>query len=452
MTSREELAALVRIGNAAALEADLRAELARPSSDRAVTVTELVDPRTGYFRRRTAVAPDAERESIRRRGRRWHELVGPLIAAPEHCEVRLRRDNIVGQLDGLTDWVIEIKSTERTPDLGRLVEDRPGYVLQLALYCALATRTRGRLVLLQPPGPERDAGVVVADLTFDSLDALWAAAQERAEMLRTAERSGSAGALPRCAWRGRGCEYELANVCDCTGLEPPDPLPALALPVRTERNLGEASRLAAALLAAERAPIGDRFRTLTEPLYPRRAFFDRQRGTTESGVRARPGGDPRDAKLYREILTSLEGERIGGEQQLVRDVTGAGRLLCIEGDPVLLKLYRSDRPTPAEQIARRQIHYRAELAVRAVALDRGHAWLVVGFPRLPPSSPPAQVLGAEIDLVAARAWLSSRSRELADALEQDDPRRVEACPTWMYDDCPYRVDCGCGAVATAPRS
>ena len=442
----------VRIATEPMWEAEVVARLGQPPPEPSVWVTDLLDLRPAYFRRRFRVPTDRARKLRQAAGRDLHALIGSALAAPGYLEVRVRRQGIVGQIDLFEDAPTELKTTENLPEPESIRSTRGAYLDQLAMYCALTERPQGRLIVVEITDG-RPGRCQVFEVGFRSIDALKEEMVGRAGVFRAADAKNSPEGLPRCAWFGRGCEFQEARVCDCTGEEPfaatrlRDEVHHLALEAGATRELE--ARLRALAEVAE-SPVVQRFRDL---LYPRRAYFERREpGVDEEGPTVQVREGPRD--LYREIVDALED---GGPGPLARVPVPTGepseRVACLEGRPFLLKVTRFPRHYRVDELLDRQPQYFLELGFRCAALAREDGWLFLGYERA--ESPRDRlrvyhVTFAPIDPIAALA--AERGEALARALKSGSPAGLPSCPGWMVSGCPYRERCGCGGDAVARSS
>lgn len=423
----------------------LVARLRPAGSPRSVSVTDLLAPRRAYWR---AVGPpvalSAEREQRLEGGRRLHRALGLVFAPRGALEVRVRRDGVHGRVDVLADRPIEVKTSGSSLPSDDLRRSRPDHVDQLGMYCALLDRPLGELLYLRL-GAERVEEVAAYDLEFDSLEPIRAEMMARASGLRHALDEGRPTDLPRCAWFGRGCEYQTAGACDCTGNEP---VPG---PIATDRAAPPEARpeVAATLAAAIAAlpfptgpPVVERFRDL---LYPRRAFFSRVLPTSGPATRAPPPGEALD--LYRRLTDAVEGGAVGEVDRLpTRSEEPDEEVGGLFGAPYLVRTSRVRRRMPPLEWLARSPQYALELGFRCVATGTGSGRLVVAYEEA--GSDPDRVQVIEMTFapssVFSRVW-RVRSDALGHALESGDPSRLLACPRWMYESCAYREVCGCGA-------
>lgn len=426
-----------------ALRAELLRRLAAGPAPRSVWVTDLVDPRPAFWRATAPVRPAPEREARMAEGREAHAEIAARLGLPAHREVRIRRAGIVGQVDLWEDRPTEVKTTQSLPAGPSLKESRPQYVEQVAMYCALAEAREGRLVLLETSGGTVAAGAVY-DVPVPRPDRALAVMEGRARLLRAARDGGRPDGLPRCAWFGRGCEFQEAGVCDCTGMEPPLGPELLVEVGEPEVNPGERDRVLGRLALPPEGPkpVALRFRDL---LFPRRAFYERTRpppgGARGEGPAPLPRGD-----LWGAISDLLEsGERPEVEFLPARGDIPAQRVACFQGRPYLIKTSRAWRPLAGSEIGRTRPHYLTELELRCSAVGRAEALLLVGYERAESWEDRLAVFRVRFPEGAGPSALAAaREAALAGALATGDPTGLPACPAWMYEDCPYRSECGCG--------
>lgn len=426
-----------------AAEIDRRMETA--SGERPVGVTDLLALRPAFWRLTSPPLPiPPARERRLESGRRVHRVLADLFAPEGSLEVRVRRPGFVGRIDVLTDRPVELKSASFAPEAERLIGDRPEYVEQLAMYCALTGRPLGRLVMVVL-GDEDRLEVRTLDVRFRNLDSVLYEMQRRAATLRAAVAGDSSRALPRCRWFDRGCEFREGPRCDCTGSEPDDPSTILdeAVEVRSQHDV-EASltpRLAKAL--SNRRPSSvPRFRDL---VYPRRTYFERTRAA-EPLVPGLPTVAAPASKLYARLTEALEGGPLGEVTRLPSLAEEPDEdVSAFRGVPYLLRTTRAWSVPRADQLVAQSPQYALELGFRCAATGSRLGRVVVAHERATDPRDRLKVFELQFDPVSrwARLW-RVRAAGLAHALTESAPADLPACPAWMYADCPYRTDCGCG--------
>jgi hypothetical protein len=424
------------------LAREMTGRLRPPGSPRRTSVTDLLSLRPAFWRFTVGAPPiTAEREQALEGGRRLHRILGLVFAPEGQLEVRVHDQQVQGRVDVLGDRPIEIKTSAYAPPTADPVSERPDHVDQVAMYSALLGVDTARLVYLQTRGDDVEA-TATFDLRFGSLEAITRSMGERVRVLRDACVAGASRGLPRCPWYARGCEFRGAQVCDCTGEEPdPDPVTRDAVPNIAPRTdladkLGTAVR---ARLAATRPPAIHRFRDL---LYPRRAYFEST--VPVPPVPAAPFEPETDT--YSRLVEALDTGPVGEATRLPtlsdepdEEVGG------FRGVPALVRTSRASRRLEPKTVVERSPQYALQLGFRCVATGTNRARLVLGYEH-GTDADRVQVLEFRFDpaSVFSRVW-RARTRQLDAARTQLDPSLLDPCPDWMFEQCPYRDRCGCGA-------
>ncbi len=437
----EEWSSAVRVEEDAELERELASRLRTASGARAISNTDLTNLRVAYWRRRVPLAKPPEVQARLDAGARWHLWLGAQLGPGTALEVRVRREGIIGQIDALTDVPIELKTTSGPVSIEELPRSRPDYVEQLGMYCGLLGRSAGRLSVLVTRGDELlDARV--ADLTFRDPTALWAETQRRAGLLRAAWEGERPDGLPRCPWFDRGCEFQREGVCGCTGGEAAGPSPILQGLERIveDREAGARWRAAAEIRGEPAPPVVERFRDL---LYPRRAFFERTRPPTLGEAPDRPfaGSDPARNRVAEALESGPPGELA---RRAPRTEEPEEAILVYRGLPYLLRAWRTRTLPSAEEIRVRQPQYGIELGFRCAALGESTARLFLAGQPEGSGPVPLRVFTYTFEPITrfSRLW-RERARDLARSLQDADPSRLTACPSWMARDCRFQPECGC---------
>lgn len=412
-------------------------------------MTDLLALRRAYFR---AVVPGVPippaRQARLDQGRTVHRVVGSRLGREGLLEARVRREGIVGRIDILSEVPVEVKTAGSFVEPENLASVRPDHLEQLAMYCAIVGRPVGRLLTLLVGG-KVVSDVQALDLSFRSPERILEEMRRRADLLWTAWATARPDALSRCPWFGRGCEFEAANACHCTGEEPIESsqiLEEVSSIVAREDVRARVQGEIAGPLSSEEAPTLTRFR---EVLYPRRAFFERTAPARET-VPAPEGGESltpsRPPDLYGRLMEALESGPAGEVARIPpraeepeEDVAG------FRGRPLLTRTSRAWARFRPEEIIARSPQYALELGFRCAVTGTDSGFLVLGFEKAETDTDRVQVLEVRFRTLTPFARrLREQSAALATALRERAPGRLEACPDWMVPDCPYRSECGCG--------
>ena len=100
-----------------------------------------------YRRTRPEIRPSPDRLQVMMAGTGFHEIVGPLLSTEEYLEQLLELDGIVGKVDIYEDVPVELKTTSSIPK--DIYKGRSSYFEQLGMYCAMAHKDTGRLLVYQ---------------------------------------------------------------------------------------------------------------------------------------------------------------------------------------------------------------------------------------------------------------------------------------------------------------
>jgi hypothetical protein len=429
------------------LRKELSGRLARTSGERSLGVTDLLVPRHAFWRITTPPVPlSAERQARVDAGRWLHHVAGSVVAPDGLLEVRVRRAGVAGRIDALTDRPIELKTTSLALDPDELASDRPEQVEQLGMYCSLVDRSAGRLVTIV--AHERTVQEVrTVDVRFRDLASITSEMERRAAELRSALADGKIDDLPRCRWFGRGCEFQSERVCDCTGGEPDPPSRLLeevtSIERRPELDPALATRLSEELASRVPLPI-KRFRDL---VYPRRAYYVRTSPLPPSEEEPPPEAAP-TSDLYRRLIEAVEGGPVGEVARLpYRSDAPEEEVAAFRGVPYLVRTSRVWSAPRPEEILGRYPQYALELGFRCVTTGTRTGRVLLGFERADSEEDRLRVFAFEFSpaTVFARLFREGVAR-FERALRDRAPSLLDSCPPWMYDDCPYRAECGCGAA------
>lgn len=381
-------------------------------------------------------------------GRSLHRSIGQRLAAEGSFEVRLRRDGVAARIDLLADVPVEIKSGE-DPLPDDLVTDRPEYVEQMALYCALLGVPSARLVHVQQgTGAPRD--VRAFDVAFADVGRLRSELSSRAERLRSALDHQTPEELPRCRWFRAGCEFRTASLCTCTGDEPAPGATIVEEVVGVVARGDVEARWRTTLAPAEipeNRPVARRYRDL---VYPRRAYFEITEPVEASEApKVRPADHP-PSYVYDAAVGAVESGPAGEVCRMPERLPSPEEeLVGWRGEPFLLRTSRAWTRVRLEELPQRFPQYVTELGFRCAVAGSPRGLLVIAYERA--TSPDDRLQVVEFSFGSGLAdylgLYRERTAQLAEGLSRHAPDGLPACPGWMTADCPYRERCGCPSEA-----
>ena len=309
------------------------------------------------------------------------------------------------------------------------------------MYCALADRTRGRLVVYDRGRDGGPSSLFVQDAVFLDLERIRAEILRRRDLLTGALERADPSGLPRCPWSGRGCEYEA--VCGCGDVDEAfrptlaDEAPAFAANPDVARELLD--------LLPRPAPRSHV--RLGDLIFPRRAHFDAVHPVQETDEDRL--GDLERRGWYKALRDALDFSR-GGEsaKRPVRIGELADLVLYHRGMPTILRTAKLHSLASRDAVVRLFPNHVARLAFECALAGADRGRLVIYYERLRDEDSRLMVYDLTFrDLEGVRREAEGRLADLAQAREGDlDPRRLPACPTWMAKRCPHQPDCGCPAA------
>jgi len=417
----------------------LLARLRTPRPRRRISVTDLTNPRKAFMQRtHSEIQPTPERRQAMMTGTGFHDLFGHAVSSEEYLEQLVEWEGVVGKIDIYRDVPTELKTThgmdeETDPRLAR-----SSYVEQLAMYCALADHSQGRLVIFDRGDGAKPPSLLVQDTTFPDLDALRREIARRRDRLSAALEKEDPAGLPRCPWSGRGCEYEA--VCGCAAVaERFEPTLARGAPEFTS-NPAMARELLA-LLPKRAPPSRPRVQGL---IYPRRAHFDAvhppedtDEGRLEDLERRGWYKGLRDALQYGEGSDSVKRPVALGE---IADLVTVYR-----GVPTILRTAKLYSLPSREKVAKLFPNHVLRLAFDCAlaGMDRGR--LLLYFERLKDEDSRLMVYDITFrDVEGIRREAERRHLDMEQVRDGAlPPQALTACPDWMARNCPHQPTCAC---------
>lgn len=199
---------------------ELTEAASRQSARRRISVTDLVNVRQAYFRRtRPDIVIPLDRRQLMWAGTGFHQLFGAAVSSEEFLEQFLELDGIVGKVDIFEDEPVELKTTSFMP---RDIADRSSYIDQLAMYCAMARKRSGQLLVYQRAVYGREPVLRAWRAVFRDLHTIAIEMRARRDVFAEALEKSDPNALPQCEWYSKGCDY--SAVCGCETAVPGEPL------------------------------------------------------------------------------------------------------------------------------------------------------------------------------------------------------------------------------------
>jgi len=411
---------------------ELTEAASRQSSRRRISVTDLVNVRQAYFRRtRSDIEIPLERRQLMWAGTGFHQLFGAAVSSEEFLEQFLEMDGITGKVDIYEDVPVELKTT------GSLPADptfRPSYIDQLGMYCAMARRLEGQLLLYQRAASGRSPLLRAYRVMFADLDLIAAEMRRRRDLLAAALETSDPSALPRCEWN---CDY--SHTCGCRAARPGERVvPKSGFEIREVPGLAES--LLAKLGGSEPA----RGFRLHDLVFPRRSLLERGAQEAENGAEdeAEPPLEAMERRgfqlaLHDALRYGLPGAFKGVPVGL-RSLRGVVR--TFRGIPTLLRTSRFTEMVERHRLPYVQSHYFDRLAFDCALSGNDRGRLVVYYEAIPGD----KFMVYDVAFRHLDAILEEADRRLGLLEGGGPPEALPPCPRWMSKFCAFAPGCGCG--------
>ena len=402
-----------------------------------ISVTDLVNPRRAFMQRvHPEVQPPLERKEAMMAGKGFHDLFGHAVSSEEFLEQFVEWGGVVGVIDVYNEIPTELKTTGDVDEGGDLRETRSSYVEQLAMYCAMVDKRKGRLILYGRGSDEKKASLSVFDADFTDLDSVREEMGKRRDALITALVSRSPEGLPRCPWLGRGCEFE--SICGCAAAEEFVPSIAMKTPP-LESKPDEAKRLLSLLESSRPAK-----RTgLNNLVFPRRAYYDGQRGTEETDA-DRLGSMDRIGHA-KALADAIEfGRGADSTRKLLSLGDMQDRVTYFKGVPTLLRTTKLYDVVSRDNLARMFPHYFMRLAFECAFVGSAQGRLILHYEKLKEESKLMVYDVTFRDLEGLQKEAENRLLMIREVNEgKRSPSELPPCPDWFRKYCKYQPSCGC---------
>jgi len=428
---------VTRIDANRTLKDELMARLKESRPRQRISVTDLLNPRKAFMQRtHPEIQPTLERKEAMLAGKGFHDLFGHAVSTEEYLEQFVEWDGIVGVIDVFNDIPIEMKTTGSVSEREELRESRPAYVEQLAMYCAMVDRDKGRIILYGRESDDKKPLLAVYDASFDDLQAVKEEMGKRRDALAAALKKGDPENLPGCPWIGRGCEYK--DVCGCSGVPEFVPTIAKATPP-LKPNPDEAKRLLSMLSTSRKA---ERM-ALNDLVFPRKAYYDRLRKEQETDEDRLKRMDR--AGFDRAFADAIEfGRGPESERKLLAMGDVQDRVTYLRGVPTILRTSKLNEVVSRESMTRMFSHYLVRLAFECALTGFDKGRLILRYEKLQGDS---RLMVYDVVFKDTEALLKEAEGRLLTLREVReghlDPKELPPCPQWMTKYCQYQPSCGC---------
>ncbi|MFO7711843.1 MAG: hypothetical protein R6V51_01355, partial [Dehalococcoidia bacterium] len=391
------------------------------------------------------IVPPLEKQQLMWAGTGFHKTFGSAVSSEEYLEQFVEAEGVVGKIDIYDSIPVEVKTTSRPVDAENLLQQRPTYVEQLGMYCAMVNKHDGEIIVYQRQvdDPSSASPLLVYHVTFPDLEAVRSEMRRRRDLLLEALTSNDPGNLPACVWFNRQCDY--SRVCDCktTSQKAAHEIAALASEMYVD------STTCQQLLRKMAQPHPSQVFRINDVVFPRKAFFERMkaREAAQAGEVSEEKGEYLRSMDERGFLDALRDSlRYGapGEAQRVpvRHTSLADLVQIWQNMPTILRDPRFSSLVERVRLPRAFPHYFLRLAFECALTDHSRGRLLIYYVKVPKEDAKLMVYDVTFrNLDAIRAEAVRR----VDLLEKGRTAlELPKCPSWLCSYCDYRVECGEG--------
>jgi len=410
-----------------------------------ISVTDLVNLKQAYFKRKyPEIVSPLKKQQLMWAGIGFHKIFGSAVSSEEYIEQSVEADNIVGKIDIYENVPVEVKTTSAPVNTGDLLQNRPTYIEQLGMYCAMVNCGQGKIIIYQRPHEEivQISPLIVYHVTFPNLEAIRDEMLRRRDALMQALISNAPSNLPVCAWFNRGCDY--SEVCDCKTTSVP--LSYKIAELAGQVLVDDITRQQ--LLAKLAEPQPSQLFRINDAVFPRKAYFKRLK--------------PQEIAIDEEELQQKKEDYLHSMDKLgfldaLRDSLQYGAPSEVQNMPIQHKSLsdlvriRLNLPTilrdpkfrslvERERLAWTFPHYFLRLGFECALTEHSKGRLLLYYANVPKEDAKLMVYDVTFRNLNAIKTEALRRVELLE--KATSPLQLPRCPSWMCPNCSYRFECG----------
>lgn len=408
-----------------------------------VSVTDLTNLKQAYFRRKyPEILPPLEKQQLMWAGTGFHKTFGSAVSSEEYLEQFVEAEGVVGKVDIYDRIPVEVKTTSTPVDAENLLKQRPTYVEQLGMYCAMVNAHGGEIIVYQREVVESSTSpLLVYHVAFPDLEAVRSEMRRRRELLLEALISNDPGNLPACIWLNRHCDY--SRVCDCktTSRKAAHEIAALASEIYVDSTAGQQ------LLSKMAQPHHSHVYSINDIVFPRKAYFERLRAREAAQaeeVREEKEGYLRsmDERGFLDALRdSLRYGAPGEAQRIpVRHASLSDLVRVWQNMPTILRDPKFSSLVERERLPRAFPHYFLRLGFECALTDHSRGRLLAYYVKVPREDAKLMVYDVtfrNVDAIRVEALRRAELLEKATTVSE-----LPKCPSWLCSYCDYSVECG----------
>jgi len=407
-----------------------------------ISVTDLTNLKQAYFRRKyPEIVPPLEKQQLMWAGTGFHKTFGSAVSSEEYLEQFVEAEGVVGKVDIYDRIPVEVKTTSRPVDADNLLQQRPTYVEQLGMYCAMVNAHDGEIIVYQRQTEESSTSpLLVYHVTFADLEAVRSEMRRRRDLLSEALTSNDSGNLPACLWLNRQCDY--SRVCDCkaTSQKAAHEIAAMASDIYLD------STTCQRLLSKMAGPHPSEVFRINDIVFPRKACFERlkqQEPALAEEVREQKEEYLRtlDERGFVDALRdSLRYGAPGEAQRIpVRHASLADLVQIWQNMPTILRDPKFSSLVERERLPRAFPHYFLRLGFECALTNHVRGRLLTYYVKVPKED--AKLMVYDVTFRNLDAIRAEALRRIGLLEKARTPLELPKCPSWLCSYCDYRVEC-----------
>jgi hypothetical protein len=409
-----------------------------------VTVTDLTNLKQAYFKRKhPEITPPLEKQQLMWKGTGFHKIFGFAVSSEEYLEQFVEAEGIVGKIDIYENVPVEVKTTSPLAKGKSLLQQRPTYIEQVGMYCALVNVGEGEIVIYERQGAEESKGVPLTayHVAFPDLEAVREEMRHRRDLLIQALISNDPSNLPVCAWFGRGCDY--SAVCDCSTRSVSSSHKIAELAGKVQVDEVTRQRLLD-MLGKPKPP--QQLRT-NDLVFPRKAYFERrksQEAISEDELAEEKGESLRSmdemgfaGALKGAIQFGSPGEV---ENTPVQYASLSDLVRLRQGLPTMVRISKFQSLVERGQLPSAFPHYFYRLGFDCALIDRPKGRLFLYYANVSDENAKMMVYDVSFRNLGDIKAEALRRVELLE--KATSPAQLPRCPSWLCRYCSYKDECG----------
>ena len=422
------------------LKDSLMQKLRTRSIPERITVTDLLNPKQAYFRRKhPEIVPTLRRQQLMWAGTGFHDIFGSMVSSEEYIEQSVEVDGVAGRIDIFEKVPVEVKTTTNLSEDADLRQKRPSYLEQLGMYCSMVDVDEGKIIIYQRDTPsELSAPLNVFNIKFPDLQTIHQEMIRRRDLLQEAIKADDPSKLPKCPWHNLGCDY--SGVCDCATSSLLISYEIVDMAGSIIQDEGTLQKLLSKLNVQRPTEV----LRMNDIVFPRMAYFARIQ-SEELGDKENV--DPQeslgsiDRQGFLQVLRRLLRYGARGEvQRIPASISGIKDTIMIyHGIPTIVRATGLHSIVDKEQLPQVCSHYFLRLGFECAVSNSAKGRLILYYRNV--SQEDAKLLVYDIDFRDLDVLKSEAERRVALIAGATGFEILPECPSWLCQYCKYSRFC-----------